>query len=266
MKAATAVEQTDTCHPDILLVEDDDLFASEIGEYLQNHGLTSSRIVSLANISAEIARIGPRIVVLDQFVGGSDALTLLPLLRKSYSGGLIVLTANRDETDRVVGLELGADDFIVKTQPPREILARLRAVLRRSLPAAPAEPARAVSGGRGTGWLIDHAVRALFAPDGTRIDLTSTEFELLAYLSARAGEAVPRLELYDAVLRRPPPGRQDRAIDNLVSRVRLALAPAMGSHNPIKSMRGIGYIFVGLEPDQRVARVPGDPSSGNVHA
>ncbi len=260
------MEETDTSHPDILLVEDDDAFAAELGEYLQNHGLTSSRIATLGHVADAIGKTAPRIVVLDQFVGGGDALTLLPMLRKSYSGGLVVLTANRDETDRVVGLELGADDFIVKTQPPREILARLRAVLRRSLPAAAAEQAEtptASADRRGDGWRIDHAIRALLTPCGVRVALTSMEFELLAYLSARAGETVPRLELYGAVLRRHPPVRQDRAIDNLVSRVRVALAPFIGNHNPIKSMRGIGYIFVGLEPDQRPAARPSAPSTDN---
>lgn len=251
MKVATSVMHTDAFRPDVLLVEDDDSFAQEFGEYLQNHGLTSTRIASLDNLGDQIRHLAPRVVLLDQFVGGSDALMLLSQLRTVYGGGLIVLTANRDETDRVVGLELGADDFIVKTQPPREILARLRAVIRRSMPAAATEEVVDLpvedTGGRG-GWLIDLARRALFAPDGTQVRLTSTEFELLAYLSERTGQTATRAELYAAILRRPAYGSDDRAIDNLVSRLRAALAPFLPRHNPIKSMRGIGYIFIGLEP------------------
>ncbi len=253
MKVATSVMQTDAVHPDVLLVEDDDSFAQEIGEYLQNHGLTSTRIASLQDLSEQIRLVAPRVVLLDQFVGGRDVLTMLSQLRALYAGGLVVLTANPDETDRVVGLELGADDFIVKTQPPREILARLRAVIRRSTPAggpeeAPDPPAETHLGP--SGWIIDLGRRTLITPGGAPVHLTSTEFELLAYLAARVGQTATRAELYAAILRRPPYGSDDRAIDNLVSRVRAALAPFLLQHNPIKSMRGIGYIFVGLEPGQ----------------
>lgn len=251
MKVATSVMHTDAFHSDVLLVEDDDNFAREIAEYLQNHGLTSTRVASLDNLAERIRALAPRAVLLDQFVGGSDALMLLPQLRAAYAGGLVVLTGNRDETDRVVGLELGADDFIIKTQPPREVLARLRAVIRRSTPAPAVEasadsPAQPLAGYGG--WAMDVERRTLFAPDGTQVHLTSTEFELLAYLSARIGQTATRAELYGAILRRPPYGSEDRAIDNLVSRVRAALTPFLLRHNPIKSMRGIGYIFVGLEP------------------
>jgi DNA-binding response OmpR family regulator len=253
MKVSTSVMHTDAFRPDVLLVEDDDSFAQEIGEYLQNHGLTSTRISGLDNLGEDIRRLGPRVVLLDQFIGGSDALILLPQLRTVYAGGLVVLTANRDETDRIVALELGADDFIVKTQPPREILARVRAVMRRSaqiiVPTDRADVLADEPGSRRS-WLIDLSRRALFAPDGTQVHLTSTEFELLAYLSARTGQTAPRAELYAAILRRPAYGSDDRAIDNLVSRVRAALAPFLPHHNPIKSMRGVGYIFVGLEPGQ----------------
>jgi DNA-binding response OmpR family regulator len=254
MKVPTSVMHTDSLRPDVMLVEDDDGFAQEMSEYLQNHGLTSTRIAQLDNLAEQIRRASPRVVLLDQFISGNDALMMLPQLRNGYAGGLVVLTANRDETDRIVALELGADDFIVKNQPPREILARVRAVMRRSAQSNPSPeyqdvpvdettPARA-------SWLIDLSRRALFAPDGTQVHLTSTEFELLAYLSARTGQTAPRAELYAAILRRPAYGSDDRAIDNLVSRVRAALAPFLPRHNPIKSMRGVGYIFVGLEPGQ----------------
>ena len=236
--------------PDVLLVEDEDGYADELGEYLQNHGLTSTRISRLDRLCDTVQQIAPRVVALDQFVHGVDALVLLPQLRAVFAGGIVLLTGNSDQTDRGVGLELGADDFIVKTQPPREILARLRAVIRRSaaMPApdiaAPAQPAESEDGPR---WRIDLERRALFAPDGTPVHLTSTEFELLAFLSPRIGRPASRAELYDAILRRAPTGPEDRAIDNLVSRVRAALAPFLHAHNPIRSMRGIGYVFVGLD-------------------
>ncbi len=238
--------------PDLLLIEDDDSFARELGEYLSNHGLSSLRIPSLESLADHIRVLNPRVVLLDQFVGGSDALTLLSDLRGVYNGGLVVLTANHDETDRVVGLELGADDFIVKTQPPREILARLRAVLRRSasLPAADIADAPAEDVVDASGWLIDRGRRAVFTPDGTQVHMTSTEFELLAYLSRRTGLTTTRPDLYAAILRRAPYGSDDRAIDNLISRLRATLAPFLQSHNPVKSMRGVGYIFVGLTPGQ----------------
>ncbi|MBN8874540.1 MAG: response regulator transcription factor [Rhodospirillales bacterium] len=234
--------------PDVLLVEDEDSYADELGEYLQNHGMTSTRMSRLDHLCEEVQQIAPRVVLLDQFVHGTDALVLLPQLRAAFAGGIVLLTGNRDQTDRVVGLELGADDFIVKTQPPREILARLRAVIRRSTPTLAAEgAATGASGEDGARWRIDLERRALYTPAGEQVHLTSTEFELLGYLSPRIGRPVSRADLYTAILRRPPTGPDDRAIDNLVSRLRAALAPFMGRHNPIRSMRGVGYVFVGLD-------------------
>jgi DNA-binding response OmpR family regulator len=193
--------------------------------------------------------LAPQLVVLDQFVGDQDSLTILAQLRKGYLGGVVVLTGNDEQVDRVIGLELGADDFVSKAQPAREILARLRAVLRRAmppaeLPVAPAVPARDAK--PAAAWTFDTRRRELLAPGGTAVSLTAMEFELLAYLHAREGTVVSRDELSEAILRRKF-SPLDRSLDNLVARIRAALKPFEGDRNAIKSVRGAGYVFVGFD-------------------
>jgi len=238
--------------PSVLLIEDDDVFAEEIVEYLGTHGLRVSRCATLDALMETLSNLGPQLVVLDQFVGDQDSLTVLAELRRSYRGGVVILTGNDEHVDRVIGLELGADDFVSKSQPPREILARLRAVLRRaaaatddtvqaeSAPAPPAETAKPAPA-----WTFDTRRRELLAPTGARVTLTAMEFELLAYLHGREGDVVSRDELSEAILRRRF-SPLDRSLDNLVARIRAALKPFEGDRNIIKSVRGAGYVFVGF--------------------
>lgn len=232
----------------VLLVEDDDAFAEEIADYLGSHGLRVVRTPTLDGIMGQMRDLAPHLILLDQFVGDQDSLTILAQLRKNYPGGVVVLTGNEEQIDRVIGLELGADDFVSKSQPPREILARLRAVLRRvtasndlASHAGPPQQTPASSG-----WTFDTRRRELLAPGGIAMSLTSMEFELLAYLHAREGTVVSRDELSEAILRRRF-SPLDRSLDNLVARIRSALKPFEGERNAIKSVRGAGYVFVGFD-------------------
>jgi DNA-binding response OmpR family regulator len=242
--------------PRLLLIDDDDSFSTEFSEYLGMHGFSVARLALLDNLVAQLGAFQPHVIVLDQFLAALDTLTILGDVRARFGGGIVMLTGNQEQQDRVVGLELGADDFINKTQPPREILARLRAVLRRVVVgagagaesedddrASAAPPVAALPGP--PVWDLNTQRRELLAPDGSPVRLTSMEFELLAYLAARSCETVSRDELSMAVLRRSF-SPFDRSLDNLVARIRIALRPFLGGLMPIKSIRGVGYVFVGF--------------------
>jgi DNA-binding response OmpR family regulator len=237
----------------VILVDDDEAFAAEFAEYLEAHGFRVTRLTTLHDLDEQIAAVQPALLVLDQFLGKLDSLTMLPRIRARFNGGILVLTGNQAPMDRVIGLELGADDFIPKTQPPREILARLHAVLRRVY-AQPgvtwgqiAEPqAAAPAAPSATAWKLDTHRRELLAPDGSIVELTAAEFDLLAYLQAREGAVVSRDDLSMAVLRRKFLSN-DRAVDNLVARIRVKLRPFLGERTLIKSVRAAGYVFVGFD-------------------
>ncbi len=229
----------------VVLVEDDAAFAEEMVEFLEAHGLATTWIGELADVLAAVDRIEPDIVVLDQFVAGRDSLLLLPELRRRYAGGLLVLTGNQDVTDRILALETGADDFVAKSLGARELLARVRAVLRRARPAA-ARPAGDGESGPGAQWRVDTLRQEVRAPDGTPLRLTGAEFQALLYLAARAGQVVAREDISLAVLNRPF-SALDRSVDNLVSRLRKVLEPHFGDEAVIRSVRGRGYVFFALE-------------------
>jgi two-component system OmpR family response regulator len=220
----------------ILLVEDDQAFATEFCAFLDTFGYCAEVATSLDRLKAVSESDEFELIILDQFLNGQDSLRFLAELRQKHVGGLIILTNNQDEADRILGLELGADDFIPKTQKPREILARVRAVLRRS--NRPQVQASA-------SWEIDRARREVRGPDGQPLPLTSAEYNLLYYVAGRQGEVVDRDELYRAVIGREKAGPFDRTLDNLISRVRKVIAASSDYADAFKSVRGRGYFYAG---------------------
>jgi two-component system OmpR family response regulator len=224
---------------EVILLEDDDEFAVELCDYLGRHGFAAVQVRSVAALLRRLAEGRVEAVILDQFIATSDVILSLAEIRGAYAGGLVFLTGNEELADRVMGLEMGADDFISKLAPPREIVARLRSVIRRS-----SERLRArAEGARGDGWMIDRQRRQLLQPDGTAVHLTAHEFELLVVLQAHVGAVVSRDALSEAVLRRPY-AASDRSVDNLVLRLRKQLAAHGAGDELIKSVRGAGYVFV----------------------
>ena len=226
----------------IVLVEDDAPFAEELVEFLGTHGIKAIWFATLTGRIGEIVQLQPDLLVLDQFVDGYDSLTSLAELRRSYAGGVVVLTGNTDAVDRIVALETGADDFVAKSLGPRELLARLRAVLRR-VKAGPVVPSSAAPVGK---WVIDTRRHVLQTPDGIHVKLTNTEFEALVYMSVHAGRLISRDELSQKLLNRPFTPL-DRSVDNMLSRIRKAIEPHMSGEPAIRSVRGRGYVFVGFE-------------------
>jgi two-component system OmpR family response regulator len=155
----------------------------------------------------------------------------------------MILTGNTEFSDQILGLELGADDFVAKSRPAREILARLRAMLRREAAPAPAEPA--AERREGSGWWLDQMRRELVAPESRVVTLTSREFDLLACLARHNGAAVSRDELCNIVLGRAY-SPLDRSVDNLVSRLRKKLARFPDGSKLLRSVRSQGYVLTGV--------------------
>ena len=235
----------------ILLVDDDDTFAAELASYLSVHGFAVESCGSMEEAFDRIAVRSPDIVILDQFLGKLDSLSMIRRLRRRFPGGLMILTGNAEPTDRIVGLELGADDFVSKLTSPREIVARLRSLLRRTPASAAAqeEPLLTASKPQATGrWVLDTSRQELYAPDGRLVHLTSAEFGTLRHLNAHKGQPVSRDDLSRAVLHRRFDAL-DRSIDNLVSRLRKKFEALDPTCRVLKTVRGEGYVFVGFDHD-----------------
>ena len=227
--------------PDHVLVVDDDAeIRALLGEYLERNGFR----VSLATDGREMRRTleasRPDIVVLDVMLRGEDGLALCRDLRARSTLPVIMLTARVDEIDRIVGLEMGADDYLPKPFNPRELLARIKGILRRTRALPPSRSdARKVSFG---GWQLDFTARQLVAPDGVVIALSSAEFRLLSVFVEHPNRVLQRSQLMDLTL-----GRDgtpfDRSIDVQVSRLRTRLRDDAREPRLIKTVRSEGYVL-----------------------
>jgi two-component system OmpR family response regulator len=181
-------------------------------------------------------------VVLDLMLPGESGLDLAKWLRQQGEVPIVMLTAMGEETDRIVGLELGADDYVSKPFNPRELLARIRAVLRRAnanTDIAKQPPTKAI---RFAGWTLETGRRRLLNPDGAEVALTGGEYELLQVLVERPNRVLTRDMLMD-LLRGRQAGPFDRAIDVAVSRLRRKLEDDGRNPNLIKTVRGGGYVL-----------------------
>jgi two-component system OmpR family response regulator len=231
-----------TKSPHILVIEDDREISALVTRYLRAN---ECRVTALADgRGVERVMDGHRVdlIVLDLMLPGEDGLSICKRLRTNSHVPIIMLTAKGDEVDRILGLEMGADDYLSKPFNPRELLARVRAVLRRSDAMAlnPALPGARVLAF--LGWRIDRVVRELHTADGTRVVLTDAEFSLLQALCERPGRVLTRDQLLDVTQGRSA-GAFGRSIDILVSRLRRKIED--DPHHPriIKTVRSGGYVF-----------------------
>ncbi len=233
----------------LILVEDDSDFALELTDLLFRYGFDVFSVDDLAKLRHALVEHHPDVLILDQFVNGQDLLAELSKLRDLFSGGIVMLTGNRDTTDRILGLEGGVDDFVLKTTEPRELVARVRAVIRRlgrreaALSQTPAEAGPVTPQGQ---WKLDRERRRLSTPHGELVDLTGMEFDVLLKLYEARGTVVSRDTFVRDVLRRHA-DCGGRSIENLISRIRIKMRPHLSSVECIKSIRGQGYVFVGFE-------------------
>jgi len=226
----------------ILLVEDDLRLAALVGEFLSSKGFvvdTESR----GDLAPDrIIEENPDLVILDLMLPGLDGLSICRKVRPVYPGPIMMLTALSDEVDEVVGLEVGADDYIAKPVKPRLLLARIQNLMRRVNVSAPEKP---VTGDRLItidDLLIDPRRRAVQL-NGRELELTTAEFDLLYYLAERSGQVIERDDIYRE-LRGIEWDGLDRSIDLRVARLRRKIGDDARHPRRIKSVRGSGYLMV----------------------
>jgi len=233
--------------PNVLIVEDDEALAEEMALTLSDYGMRPTTAATWEAAIAAVEAAQPDLVVLDQRLGRVDTLPRIGTLRALTDAPVLILTGNRAETDRIVALEIGADDFLLKPISGRELVARIRAHLRRVQQTRPAEKEREKEkepeGPQGSAWTLLTVERELRRGDGSVVPLTGAEFDLLAVLAEAPGHPVDRETLTKRVLRRPwrP---DDRALDNLVMHLRRKLGP--GGDRAITAIRSQGYVFTGF--------------------
>ncbi len=229
-----------TATPRILMVDDDPGIRDVVSDFLGKHGYA----VETAGDSREMEQVLERgpvdLIVLDVMLPGEDGLAICRRLTTSEAPPIIMLSAMGEDTDRIVGLELGADDYLSKPCNPRELLARVRAVLRR------AEQRGSQSGvGAGcefAGWRLDLVRRELRSPDGVVVNLSSGEFSLLRAFVERPQRVLTRDQLLDFA-RGPDSDAFDRAIDVQISRLRRKLDDGASGQDLIRTIRNEGYMF-----------------------
>jgi two-component system OmpR family response regulator len=222
-----------------LLVEDDARLAALTREYLEGHGVAVVVVADGRRGLAEAVTGRFDVVLLDLMLPGKDGLEVCRELRARSDVPVIVLTARGEEADRVMGLELGADDYLAKPYSPRELLARIRAVTRR----AKGRAGPALGTVRVAGLLIDPAARSVTL-DGREVHLTGYEFALLEALARRAGRILSREQLME-LARGSAEEAFDRSIDVHVSRLRQKLGDDPRRPRLIKTVRGSGYVLAG---------------------
>jgi two-component system OmpR family response regulator len=232
----------------VLVVDDEADVRALLRSGLEPEGFVVSEAEDGAGLMAHLDKQPVDLVTLDVRLSGEDGFTLAREVRAKHNVPIVMISGKGDMIDRVVGLELGADDYISKPFHMREVLARIRAVLRRYAPP-PTEPARpAASTERGTryafdGWMLDVGRRELKTPEGTLCELTTAEFNLLAVLVERPGRVLSRDELMD-LLKGHDWTPLDRSIDGLVARLRKKIE--RGEYPQlVKTVRGVGYVFAG---------------------
>ena len=226
----------------ILVVDDDTEIRNLLHEYLQRQGYRVTAVADGKGLRSAVATSHPDLIILDLMLPGEDGLTLCRDLRAKSEITIIMLTARGDETDRIVGLELGADDYVAKPFSPRELLARIKSVLRRAR-ALPENLKTEESGlFRFAGWTLDAATRNLTSPQGVVVALSGTDFRLLKIFVDHPNRVLTRDQLIDLMLSRDA-GPYDRAIDVQVSRLRQRLGEDAKEPAIIKTVRGQGYVF-----------------------
>jgi len=223
-----------------LLIDDDARLFELLGDYMQKNGVAIEQALDGAAGLAELEAGTFDAVLLDGMMPGMDGLEVLRRIRAKSSIPVLMLTARGDEADRVVGLELGADDYIPKPFSPRELLARLRAVLRRASPAVESERLSVA------GIVCEVGSREVRVGDRS-VELTGLEFDLLVALMRRAGRVVPRASLL-ALAGRDDVTVGERTVDVHISKLRKKLGDDPRSPRLIRTVRGVGYTLV-REPE-----------------
>jgi two-component system, OmpR family, response regulator len=225
----------------ILIVDDQREICDLVQEYLTSEGYRVSTAQDGAGMRRVMAQSPVDLVILDLMLPGEDGLTLARSLRQESSVGIVILTGRGEIVDRIIGLEMGADDYLPKPFHLRELLARVKSVLRR-VSTRTNEVTAPRSKARFAGWNLDLSSRELFSPSGKEVRLTTGEFDLLAAFVSNANQVLTRDRLLDLARNRES-GPFDRTIDVQVGRLRRKLEDDPQRPTMIKTVRGTGYIF-----------------------
>lgn len=235
-------EALDAGAPVVLVVEDDPALRTLLMRTLKENGFRTLSAGSGPEMARCLESAVVDVLLLDVMLPGSNGFDLCRAVRQQSDIPIIIVSARSDEADRLVGLEIGADDYVSKPFSPRELVARIRAVLRRA--QGRAGPGRSISRAQLSfaGWTLDPAARELLSPDGAAVELSGAEFDLLLAFLSQPQRVIGRERLLE--LSRARIGdASDRSIDVLVSRLRRKLSRAGDTGEMIRTVRGVGYIF-----------------------
>lgn len=218
---------------EILIVEDEPRVAQLLADYLHQSGFTTHHLADGLEVGPYVRENPPQLMLLDMMLPGKDGMTICREVRSFSNVPIVMLTARVEEIDRLLGLELGADDYICKPFSPREVVARVKAVLRRS--------GRFAEAPSSLGLHLDES-RYVAQINGTNLDLTAVEFQLLKLLFAKPGHLFSRQQLMDG-LYQDERIVADRTIDSHIKKLRKKIAAVDAEHELIQSVYGVGYKF-----------------------
>ncbi len=254
MQNFTSTKNGPSNPPHIVVVEDDSYVREVLDTYLRDEGYRVTVTSDGKEMRAALESEPAQLVLMDLRLPGEDGFTLTRVLREKYKLGIIILTTRNDTVDRVVGLECGADDYITKPFEERELLARIRSVLRRSGEISAADSQQEFMEGRESngedrrisfhGFTLDEYESTLKLPDGETTELTGNECRLLSFLARNIGVTQNRETLMARVLKREW-DPMDRSIDVLITRLRHKIETSSKKPEIIKTVRGKGYVLAG---------------------
>ncbi|MCB2075463.1 MAG: response regulator transcription factor [Novosphingobium sp.] len=231
---------SETADTRLLLVDDEAALREPLAEYLSRQGFAVTQAASAAEARSHLRNEEPDLVLLDIMMPGEDGLSLCRHLAETRAIPTIFLTAKSEPTDRIIGLEIGADDYVVKPFEPRELVARIRSVLRRAARGAPPPPDDELY--EFDGWRLDPLKRRLTDPEGAVVAISSVEYRLLVAFLEHPRQVLDRERLLDMVQ-----GREahlfDRAVDNQVSRLRRKVEADSRNPQLIQTVWGGGYML-----------------------
>ncbi|MBT4138652.1 MAG: response regulator transcription factor [Candidatus Latescibacteria bacterium] len=230
------ISQTET----LLLVEDDVELAVLTQNRLEKEGFTVLHETDGRSACDRIAQNMPDLVVLDLMLPGMDGFGVCRTVRQFYQGPILILTARDDDMDEILGLELGADDYVTKPVRPRVLIAHIRALLRRVQTDLTKPIGKRIT----LGDLIVDVSRREVILQGLKVEFTTVEFDLLWHLVSQAGEVVSRQDIYQALFHYDYDGT-DRSVDVYISRIRQKLGDDSAAAHYIKTVRGVGYLMAG---------------------
>ncbi|MGA9659271.1 MAG: response regulator transcription factor [Asticcacaulis sp.] len=244
----TSCEPDTAAAPRILVVDDDKDLRELISDFLGQNGYTVHTAAQGRDMDTVLAGRDIALIVLDYMMPGEDGLSICKRLKETDGPPVIMLSARGEEIDRIVGLELGADDYMAKPFHPRELLARIRAVLRRQDGHAEGR-SRPLPVSHFFNWQLDNIKRILIRPDGVQVSLSNAEFDLLRVFLDHPGRILSRDQILD-FLHGPNSESFDRAIDVQISRLRRKLSldhADTAEDDIIRTIRGMGYMFKPLK-------------------